>query len=365
MKISAIISAIERVAPSNYQESYDNSGLLVGDANAEVSGVLVCLDVLETVVEEAHNLGINMIVAHHPIIFSGLKRLTGRTYIERVVIKAISYGIAIYAVHTNLDNVLQGGVNERIGQQLGLENTKILAPKAGLIRKLCTYVPTASADAVRAALFAAGAGQIGAYSSCSFNMQGVGTFLANESANPYVGQRGELHREAEEKIEVLFLEQQQSAIIKALLSAHPYEEAAYDIIKLENTAAEVGAGLIGQLPKPVPVAEFLQTLKQKMKVGCIKYTAPHKDTISTVALCGGAGGFLLRQAIGKQADIFITADYKYHEFFDAEGKIIIADIGHYESEQYTIDLLAELLSKQFENLRVEMVTQTTNPVLYL
>jgi dinuclear metal center YbgI/SA1388 family protein len=365
MKISTIISAIERVAPSNYQESYDNSGLLVGDANAEVSGVLVCLDVLASVVEEAHHLGFNMIVAHHPIIFSGLKRLTGRTYIERVVIKAISYGIAIYAVHTNLDNVLQGGVNAKIGQQLGLENMKILAPKAGLLRKLFTYAPTASADAVRAALFAAGAGQIGAYSSCSFNTQGVGTFLANDTANPYVGQRGELHREAEEKIEVLFLEQYQGAIIKALLAAHPYEEVAYDIIKLENTAAEVGAGLIGQLPQPQPVAEFLQNLKQKMKVGCVKYTVPHKDTISTVALCGGAGGFLLRQAIGQRADIFITADYKYHEFFDADGKIIIADIGHYESEQYTIDLLADLLSSQFEGLRVQMVSQSTNPVLYL
>jgi len=364
MKISAIISAIERVAPSNYQENYDNSGLLVGSAQEEATGVLVCLDCIETVLEEAKTLGINLVVAHHPIIFGGLKRLTGRNYVERVVMKAIRYGIAIYAVHTNLDNVLQGGVNSKIAEKLGLLNTKILAPKSGLMRKLATFVPTAAADAVRAALFAAGAGHIGNYSSCSFNTQGVGTFLGDASSNPHVGERGQLHKEAEEKIEVVFLEQQQNAIMQALLSSHPYEEVAFDMVKLENSLASVGAGLVGNLAAPMAVADFLQLLKTNMGAACVKYTAPHKSNISRVAVCGGAGGFLLSQAVRQNADVFVTADYKYHEFFDADGKIIIADIGHYESEQFTIDLLCDLLKANFADLRVVPVSKSTNPVLY-
>lgn len=365
MKILDIIGILESVAPSAYQEGYDNSGLIVGQINAEVSGVLVCLDCIESVVDEAILKGFNLIIAHHPIVFKGLKRLNGKNYVERVVMKAIKHDINIYAIHTNLDSVLYKGVNTKFAEKLGLINTKILAPKGEILRKLYTFVPSHAADAVRKALFEAGAGHIGNYSSCSYNTEGFGTFLAEENANPFVGEKGKIHKEKEEKIEVVYLSHQENAIIKALLQTHPYEEVAYDIIKLENAHNTVGAGMIGELSSAMPTMDFLQMLKNKMKAGCVKYTKPHVEEIKTVAICGGSGSFLLRDAMAQKADIFITADYTYHLFFDAESKIIIADIGHYESEQYTIELIMEILAERFVDLPMHGTSVNTNPVLYL
>ena len=365
MKVSDIIQVLEAVAPSAYQEGYDNSGLIVGQMQNEVTGILVALDCIESVVEEAILKGFNLIVAHHPIIFKGLKRLNGKNYVERVVMKAIRHDINIYAIHTNLDSVLMKGVNTKFAEKLGLINTKILAPKGEVLRKLYTFVPSHSADAVRKALFAAGAGHIGNYSSCSFNSEGFGTFLAEENANPFVGEKGNLHKEAEEKIEVIYIAHQENAIINALIKAHPYEEVAYDIVKLENRLNTVGAGMIGELPTAMPTMDFLQMVKNNMKAGCIKYTKPHVETIKKVAICGGSGSFLLKDAMAQKADIFITADYTYHLFFDAENKIMIADIGHYESEQYTIELIMEIIGEHFDSVAMSATSVNTNPVLYL
>lgn len=362
-QLREIIRHLESIAPPLLQENYDNSGLITGSPDQEINGVLVCLDSTEEVVEEAIRSGCNLIVAHHPIVFSGLKSFTGRTYVERVIIKALRHEVAIYAIHTNLDNVYQG-VNKRFADMLGLENTRILSPLRGKLRKLVTFIPHAQAEQVRMAICGAGAGEIGHYSDCSFTLDGTGTFRGNEETRPFVGKKGELHREPETRIETIYPVWKEHEVLRALRSSHPYEEIAYDIYPLENKMDTIGAGLIGELPEGMPAEDFLDRIKEKMRVPVIRHTALVKKEIRKVALCGGSGSFLLHQAIGAAADIFISADFKYHQFFDAEGRIIIADIGHFETEQFTIHLLAEIVSKKFTTFAVRLTDTNTNPIIY-
>ena len=368
LKIKDVTQFLETIAPPQYQEGYDNAGLIVGNPMAEVTGVLVCLDSLEMIVDEAIEHSCNVVVAHHPIVFKGLKRLTGKNYVERTIIKAIKNDVAIYAIHTNLDNVLRSGVNGRICERLGLTNCRILVPKRQLLKKLTTFVPTPQVQIVLSALFAAGAGQIGDYKNCSFRTEGVGTFMPTGVANPTIGKIGENEAVLETRIEVIFDGFLENKILSALRAAHPYEEVAYYIHVLENENTAVGTGMIGEIgenTEGVTERDFLNFLKQKMDASCVKYTTLLGKNVKKVAVCGGAGGFLLPNAIAAGADVFVTADYKYHEFFDADGKIVIADIGHFESEQYTIDLLSEVLQKQFEKLIVFSTKKMTNPVNYL
>lgn len=364
MKIKEITNYLESIAPLAYQESYDNSGLIVGNKNDEVKGVLVCLDSTEEIVEEAIENGCNLIVAHHPIVFGGLKKITGKNYVERTIIKAIKNDIAIYAIHTNLDNVIVG-VNGKIGEKLGLTNTKVLSPKTGMLKKLITYVPLEAKDKVINALFEAGAGKIGNYSECSFSSNGVGSYLANEKATPYKGELLKRHTEKEEKIEVIYPKNIESNLVLSLETAHPYEEVAYDLVSISNTSDRVGAGIIGELKEEVDALEFLKNLKTTMKTNCVRHTKTLGNKIKTVAVCGGAGSFLLKSAIGQQADVFITGDFKYHEFFDAEDHLIIADIGHFESEQFTIELLVSILKEKFTTFAVRLTEKETNPIQYL
>ncbi|GAA4465390.1 Nif3-like dinuclear metal center hexameric protein [Nemorincola caseinilytica] len=364
MTVKDIMEAIEAVAPIVYQESYDNSGLQVGDAAAIVTGVLITLDVTEQVVDEALGRGCNMIVAHHPLIFGGLKRVTGRTYVERIVAKAIKNDIHIYAAHTNLDNVAQG-VNARFAQKLGLQDTRILVPKSNLLYRLCSYAPTDVADGVREAMFHAGAGHISKYSECSFNTEGTGTFRAAPDADPAIGTPGGGRENVREvKIEVIVTVHNKNAVIAAMRAAHIYEEVAYELIPLANPATEIGAGMIGTLAEPLEEIEMLSFIKQQMRTECIRHTELTGRAISRVAVCGGSGSFLLRDAIAAGADIFITADHKYHQFFDAEKKILIADIGHYQSEQYTSEIFEEILKKNFPNFAVLLSNLSTDPVKY-
>ncbi len=363
MQIRDLLRFLDRLAPRSYQESYDNSGLLVGSLAAEIAGVLVCLDSLETVIDEAISLGCNVVLAHHPIIFGGLKSLTGRNYVERTVLKAIKNDIAIVAIHTNLDN-MQTGVNARICAKIGLQNCHILAPKRGIIKQLSTYAPVLEAEKVRAALFAAGAGVMGNYSKTSFNTLGTGTFMGNDASNGFVGEPNKLHREAEIKIEMIFEAHQENAVLKALHAAHPYEEVAYNVLSLGNLHKGIGAGMIGELATPLSEVDFMQLLKNQMNVSCVRHTTLLGKPIKKVAVCGGSGSFLLRNAIGSGADAFVTADFKYHEFFDAEQHLLIADIGHYESEQFTIDLLAESLEAEFSTLKVLKTSINTNSTHY-
>jgi dinuclear metal center YbgI/SA1388 family protein len=363
MKVQDITSLLEKLAPPSLQETYDNAGLLTGNGNWECSGVLIALDVTEAVVNEAVEKKCNLIVAHHPIIFGGLKKITGNNYVEQTIIATIKNDIAIYAIHTNLDNVLQG-VNAKIADMLGLINRQVLLPKAGVLKKLYTFVPQSYAEQLRNALFAAGAGHISNYSECSFNIPGEGTYKAGEGAHPFMGDVGKRHTEQETKIEVIFPAWAEKAVCKAMKDAHPYEEVAYDIISLDNAHAATGSGLLGYLPEAMTENELLTLLKAKFGLTIIKHTPLRGKPVKKVALCGGAGSFLTKTAIAAGADFYISADFKYHEFFDANGRLVIADIGHYESEQFTIALLSEFLQEKFPNFAVLKTGVNTNPVHY-
>ena len=364
MKIAEIIQTIENFAPISYQENYDNAGLIIGDKLTDCTGVLICLDSIEAVVDEAIAKNCNLIVAHHPIVFSGLKKINGKNYIERTIIKAIKNDIAIYACHTNIDNV-RLGVSDVIAEKLNLKNRKILEPKKSILKKLFTYIPTKRKDDLLNALFAAGAGNIGNYSECSFSVEGNGTFKPNELANPVVGENGIRSNENEAKIEVIFPYYLESKIIQTLKANHPYEEVAYEIISLDNAFQDVGSGMIGDLENEMDEMQFLSYLKEKMNTQCIRYTSLLNKPIKTVAVCGGAGSFLLNQAISQKADVFITGDFKYHQFFDADNQLIICDIGHYESEQFTSQLFNKIISEKFPNFAVQISTINTNPVNYI
>ncbi len=364
MRLSEIINVLENFASPYLQENYDNATLIVGDYRYEISSALISLDCTEEIVDEAIKVGANLIISHHPIVFKGLKSLTGKNYVERTIIKAIKNNIAIYAMHTNLDNV-KGGVNYKIADKLGLENCKILSPKSGFLRKLVFFVPVNASQMVQEALFKASAGNIGNYDECSFSVEGTGSFRANDSANPTIGEKNKRHFEKENRVEVIFNMADEKKILKALMGSHPYEEVAYDIYQLENRNQDIGSGIIGELKKETDAFDFLNEIKRVMQADGIRYTKPHKKVIKKVAICGGSGSFLLSKAIANEADIFITADFKYHEFFDAENKIIIADIGHFESEQYTKELFMEILQKKIPNFATHLSSISTNPINYL
>jgi dinuclear metal center YbgI/SA1388 family protein len=363
MQIKDLIAAIEVFAAPELQEQYDNAGLITGNSSWECSGVLCCLDVTVEVVKEAEEKNCNLIVAHHPIIFSGLKRITGKTYVEQVIIEAIKKDIAIYAAHTNLDNVLLG-VNGKIAELLGLKNIAILQPKQRVLRRLITFAPVDKAEEVRQAVFAAGAGHIGKYSECSFNSDGMGTFKAEPGADPYVGEIGKRQYEKETKIEIVYPAYLELQVVRALIDNHPYEEVAYDIFTMENVHYGIGSGMIGVLEQPISEPELLKKLKDIFHCQVIKHTVLRQKPVRKIAVCGGAGSFLTKKALQEGADFYITSDVKYHEFFDAEGKMVLADIGHYESEQFTIDLLHNLLAQKFPTFALLKTTVNTNPVRY-
>lgn len=363
MKLKEICNHLELIAPKYYSESYDNVGLICGNEDWEISAALITLDCIEAVLDEAIDKNCNLIIAHHPIVFSGLKNITGSNYIERTIIKAIKNDIAIYAIHTNLDNLING-VNGEIANRLGLENVKVLRPYHGSLRKLSVFVPNSHLEEVRNSLFEAGAGTIGNYDNCSFVGEGQGSFKAGENTDPFVGEKGKLHLENEVKLEMVFIAPILGKVIHALLQSHPYEEVAYDVYKLENTDETKGSGIIGDLQEEISFDEFFDTLKRQMKVSVVRHTKPHKDRVRKIAVCGGSGSFLLPDAIAKSADVFVSADFKYHQFFDADGKIIIADIGHFESEQFTPDLLQRFLQEKIPNFATYLSSTSTNPINY-
>ena len=364
MKISEIIQCIEDFAPKNYQESYDNAGLIIGDKNNKCTGVLICLDSIESVIDEAIQKKYNLVVAHHPIIFSGIKQITGKNYIERIIIKAIKNDIAIYAAHTNLDN-MQSGVNVKIGEKLGIKNYRILQPKNKILKKLYTYVPPIHTQQVLQALFNAGAGQIGNYSECSYATNGIGTFFPNDETQPTLGEKNKRNSETEDKIEVIFPAYLEYKILDTLFKNHPYEEVAYEVITLDNQNQTIGSGMIGTLETPMSETDFLHFVKKQLKTACIRYTALQNKEIQRIAWCGGSGSFLLGEAIAQRADVFISGDFTYHNFFDADNQIIIMDIGHYESEQFTSEIFLDILTKKFRNFAIQISENNTNPINYI
>ena len=364
MNVKSICELIENVAPLALQESYDNAGLLVGNSQMEVTSVLISIDIIEEVIDEAIRKNCNLIISHHPLIFSGLKRLTGQNEVQRCVAKAIKNDIAVYAAHTNLDNVLTG-VSGKMAKKIGLKNLQILQPKQNALLKLVTFVPQLHSYRVRQAMFEAGAGQIGNYDNCSFNSEGIGTFKANENATPFVGAIDEIHSEPETKIEVVLPEYLKFKVLEALLKSHPYEEPAYDLIPLKNAWNQVGAGVVGELEQAEDELIFLNRIKLIFNNPTIRYTQLLGNPIKRVALCGGSGSSFLPDAISAHADVYISGDFKYHEFFDAENSILIADIGHFESEQFTKDIFYEIITKKMPTFAVQISDIKTNPINYL
>ncbi len=364
MILSEITSYLNSQIPLSLQENYDNCGLLIGNLNDEISGALICLDITEKIMDEAIEKNCNLIISHHPLIFTGIKSLTGSSGIERLVIRAINEKIAVFAVHTNLDNHYEG-VNQFLCSKLGIVNTEILKPMPDKLRKLVTFCPSSHAGQIRDALFQAGAGQIGNYDSCSYSTEGEGTFRALPGANPFVGELGKLHIEPESRIETIFPPYLESAVITALKQAHPYEEVAFDIYPLANLHHRIGAGMIGNLPQAVDPEEFLLFVKKILNLGCIRHTNLKNKKIQRIAICGGSGSFLINDAMSCNADIYMTGDIKYHDFFIPENKMILADIGHYESEQFTKELIYTFLNKKFTTFALFISGTNTNPVNYL
>ncbi len=363
MIVKKITDALEEWTPLAYAEDFDNVGLLVGDANMEVTGVLVTLDTLENVVDEAISKNCNLILSFHPIIFGGLKKLTGSTYVERSVIKAIQNNIAIYSMHTALDNA-KDGVNGKICEVLGIQNTKILIPQKGTIKKLTTYVPKEASEKLKEALFSAGAGNIGNYSNCSFSVEGTGSFMAGENANPTKGKIGQTHYEEEAQIHLTYPKANEGKVLKALFENHPYEEVAYEVQTLENTNQHIGMGMFGELEQPMKETDFLQYVKTKMGVSCIRHSRLLGNKIRKVAVLGGSGAFAIKAAKAAGVDVYITSDIKYHQFYEAENQLIIADIGHYETEQFTKNLLVDFLTEKFPNFALSLSESKTNPIKY-
>lgn len=364
MTVKDITNVLEELAPLAHAEEFDNVGLLVGDPNASLKGILVTLDTLENVVDEAIAKQCNLIVSFHPIIFKGLKKITGSNYVERVVIKAIANNIAIYSMHTALDNS-NLGVNAKICEVLGIQNPKILIPKNGTIKKLTTYAPLNAVQSIKEALFKAGAGDIGNYSNCSFSTEGTGSFKPGEGTNPATGSRGELHLEPEAQIHMIFSFEKEREVLSALFKNHPYEEIAYEVSTLENTNQDIGMGMIGSLKTPIEEASFLQFVKEKMQASVVRHSELLGKQVKKVAVLGGSGTFAISAAKNAGADVFITADIKYHEFYQAEKQLVIADIGHFETEQFTKDLLVDYLIKKIPNFAISLSESITNPIKYL
>lgn len=364
MRLKQIIPILEEMAPTAYAEDFDNVGLLVGDVNTEITGILVCHDALEAVIDEAVEKKCNLVVCFHPIIFSGMKKITGKNYVERAVIKAIKNDVAIYAVHTGLDNH-KLGVNKILCDTLGLTQTKILIPKENFIYKLTTFVPHNESSKVQKALFEAGAGAIGNYYDCSFKSTGIGSFTGNDNSNPVIGAQNVFTEVEETKLEVTFEKHLQGKVLKVLFGSHPYEEVAYEVTKLENRHQNIGLGMIGELPEAMEEREFLLYVKEKVQTGGIRHSAFLDKKIKKVAVLGGSGSFAINAAKAQSADVLVTADLKYHDFFQAENQILLADVGHFESERYVKKYIFEFLTKKIPTFAIILSDKNTNPVNYI
>lgn len=361
MKVKELVSELERFAPPCLQESYDNAGLNVGFPDVDITGVLICVDVIPEVVDEAIANNCNMIVSHHPLIFPNIKRITGSNSVEKSIVKALQNNVSIYCGHTNFDKA-QNGVSMKMCEKLGLNNCTVIDSEKHILRKIAVFVPESHADEVRNAMFAAGAGTIGDYDECSFNLAGTGTFRAGTNCNPYVGSIGERHHEKEIRVEVICPSYLQSKVVSAMLKVHPYEEPAFDIYQLENQWNQIGLGAVGDLDSEITETEFLEKVKRTFNVGNIRHSATTGRKIRRVAVCGGSGASYIRSAVAMNVDAYVTADIKYHDWFLAEGKILLLDIGHYESEQFTKEIFYDIIAPKCSGISICLSTINTNPI---
>ncbi len=363
MKIEAIVKHLEQMAPPYLKEEYDNVGLHTGTLQQETDGVLITLDVDERIVDEAIELNCGLIITHHPLVFGSLKRITGRTMQERCLIKAIRNDIAIYAIHTNIDNAALG-LNHALATLLGVNNPNVLLPGVNKMSKVVTFCPPDHSDRVMAAMSAAGAGHIGNYDMCSFQTEGRGTFRALEGANPYVGELDALHGETELRIEMITPSAIVPHVVEAMKKSHPYEEVAYDVIPLSNPDLTTGSGAFGEISKPIGEEEFIQMVKEKLNVPVVRHTEHLARPINRLGVCGGSGAFLIQHAIDRKLDVLVTADVKYHQFGEASGKILLIDAGHYETEILVTSMIRDEIRKKFPTFACHITKRNTNPIRY-
>ncbi len=358
--IGDLSSALESVAPSLYAESYDNVGLLVGRSEWKCEKVLVALDITEAVVQEAIEKGVQAIVAHHPVIFGGIQRLTGEDTAQRAIELAIKHSIALLACHTNLD-AIEGGVSYRMAQAISLVNVRTLQPRSGLLWNLIVYVPAESAETLLEALWEAGAGKMGAYDECAFRSHGLGSFRPKEGAHPHNGVIGERAFADEIRLELLVPEGARKKVHQCMMEHHPYEEIAHSWLKHDGVHHSVGFGAIGQWDA-CDWPEAVRRIKTAFGVASFRHTMPIASDYRTVAVCGGAGADLLAQAKSQQAELFITSDITYHRYFGADDRLVFIDIGHWESEQHAMELLIDIVREKFPNFAVLKSETNTNPM---
>jgi dinuclear metal center YbgI/SA1388 family protein len=363
MKLKELVSCLNKCIPVQMQEAYDNSGLQCGDPQKEINSGLIAFDVTDEVLDEAISKKCNLIISHHPLIFGGIKSLTGAAASEKMIIKAIKNDLAVYSSHTNLD-IFPGGVSRRMAEKMGLNNIKVLSPVRNRLLKLVTFVPGSHLSEVSQAVFNAGAGVIGAYDNCSFSAAGTGTFRAGEGTNPFTGNQGTLHQEPEIRFETILFDFDRTPVINALLKAHPYEEVAYDLYRLENDNVQAGLGCTGDLSSPLGEKAFLELAATVFDAQILRHSVLTGRSISKVAICGGAGSSLIKDALNSGADAYITADLKYHNFMDYGSQLLLADPGHYESENCSSEILYELIIKKFPTFALRFSEINTNPINY-
>jgi dinuclear metal center YbgI/SA1388 family protein len=364
MKLSELCNYLDTAIPLSFQEGYDNSGLQVGSPASEISSAILTIDVTEEVIDEAVKYGCNLVISHHPLIFNGIKKISGRSYIERILAKTIKADIAIYSAHTNLD-AMASGVSRKMAQKLDLKNIKVLIPLQKRLLKLVTFIPESHLEKVRSALFEAGAGVIGNYDQCSYTLEGKGSFRAGENTNPFQGEKGKIHFESEIRLETILFSHLKAKVIEALHATHPYEEVAFDLYPLDNDNIDVGIGCTGELDHPLSEIDFLNLVSSVFDARGIKYSNLTGHPVKNVAMCGGSGASFIVNAIGSGADAYVTADIKYHNFFDADNKILLVDMGHFESEKFTTEILYDLIIKKFPKFAVRFSETNTNPINYL
>jgi len=363
MILKELLTYLEERVPPSYQESYDNSGLQVGDVNSTVDSALLSLDITEEIIDEAHQRKCSLVISHHPLIFQPLKSIGTGTYVERVVRKAIKNDISLYSMHTNLD-IIKEGVSYRMADKLGLSNTEVMVSLGGSLLKLVVFVPLSHAGKVRQAVFEAGAGNIGNYDMCSFNLRGEGTFRGGSGSDPFAGEPGKEHVEEEVRIESVLPAHLKSRVVGAMIDSHPYEEVAYDLYPLQNRMPGAGLGCVGDLPESVTEKDMINMLSDIFGSECIRHSRLTGRKIKRVAVMGGSGGSYIGKAISSGAQAYVTADVKYHSFFEADKQILLADIGHYESEKPSLEILHELITKKFPKFAVRFSEINTNPVNY-
>jgi dinuclear metal center YbgI/SA1388 family protein len=364
MKLKDLCSYLDSAIPLSFQESYDNSGLQIGLPEREISSAILTLDITEEVIDEAISGKCDIIISHHPLLFNGIKKISGKTFTERILYKAVKHDIAIYSAHTNLD-IFENGVSRKMAEKLGLTNPRVLSPLKNRLLKLVTFIPESHLEKVREAVFEEGAGVIGNYDQCGFTTSGTGSFRGNDTTNPFVGEKGKIHNEKEIRFETILFSHLKEKVIRALLKVHPYEEVAYDIYALENENIEIGLGCVGEFNKEISEKDFLKLVSGTFDAKGIRYSKPLGKPVKIVALCGGSGASLINEAIATGADAFVTADIKYHSFFDADNMILLVDTGHFESEKCATEILYNLIIKKFPKFAVRFSETNTNPINYL